>query len=59
MALKWYITYLADQTQSYKSNTFAVNDSLPQGSVLGPYTEDLPSVVEEHHVDIYLYADVG
>ena len=50
------MVYLAGQMQNFqvgtdKSKTFAVNCSVPQGSILGPlkflaYTEDLPSVVE-------------
>ena len=70
MALKWYTSYLAEQrTQSFqvgtdKSKTFAVNCSAPQSSVLEPlkfiaYTEDLPSVVEQHNLDPYLYGDYG
>ena len=44
--------------------SFAINCSVPQGSVVGPlkfiaYTEDLPLVVEEHNVDPYLYAGDG
>ena len=69
MVLKWYTSYLTEGMQTFqvrtdKLKTFAVYCNLPQDSVLGPlkfiaYTEDLPSVVEEHNVDPYLYADDG
>ena len=58
MALKLHTSYLAERTKTFqvrtdKSNTYAVNCSVPQGSVLGlkylAYTEDLPPVVEEHN----------
>ena len=44
------------------SIAFVVDCSVPRDSVLGPlkcvaYTEDLPTVVEQHHVDHDLYAD--
>ena len=67
--MKWYTSYLAERPQTVqvgtdKSMIFAVNCSVPQGSVLGPfkfiaYAEDLPSVVEGHKVDPYLYVDDG
>ena len=66
-ALDWYRSYLCDRTQTFqvrsdKSTTFVVDCSVRQGSVLGPlkfvvYTEDLPAVIEQHHVDHDLYAD--
>ena len=68
-ARKWHTSYLAELTQTFqvgtdKSKTFAVNCSLPQGSVLGPlkfiaYTEYLSSVVDEYNVNTYFYADDG
>ena len=68
-ALNWYTSNLAERTHTFqvgtdKSKTFAVNCSVLQGSILGPlkfiaYTEDLPSVDEEHNVDPYFYTDVG
>ena len=65
MDLKWYTSYLAERTQTFqvgtdKSETFVVNCSVPEGFVFEPslkfiaYTEDLPSVIEEHNVDPYL-----
>ena len=69
LALKWFTLYLAGRMQNFqvrtnKSKTVAVNYRMLQGSVLGPlkltaYTEDLPSVVEEHIVNPCLYADDG
>ena len=65
LALDWYRSYLSDRTQTFGSDSsiaFVVDSSVPQGSVLGPlkivaYTDDLPAVVEQHHVDHDLYAD--
>ena len=52
------------QVKTDKSKIFTTNCSVSQGSVIGPlkfipYIEDLPSVIEEHNVDLYLYTDDG
>ena len=63
----WYRSYLGDRTRTFQvgsdnSIAYVVDCSVSQGSVLGPlkfvaYTEDLPAVVEQHHVVNDLSAD--
>jgi len=67
VALDWFRSYLSDITQSFLYNghqteSFPVNCSVPQGSVLGPvefaaYTEDITDLTERHSVRSHLYAD--
>ena len=67
LVVMWYQFYLADRTQTFRvgsdcSIAFAIDCSVPQGSVLGPlkfgvYTEDLPVVTEKQELAHHLYAD--
>jgi len=67
VALDWFRSYLSDRTQSFiynghQTESFPVNCSVPQGSVLGPvefaaYTEDIIDLTERHNVRSHLYAD--
>ena len=67
LALDWHLSHLSDRTQTFQVGSdslisFVVDCSILQGSVLVPlkfvaYTEDLPAVVEQHHIDHDLYTD--
>ena len=64
VALNWFKSYLDDRTQTFmfgnvESVLYAVNSSVPQGSVLGPlefvaYTEDVVDIMHLHH---HIYSD--
>jgi hypothetical protein len=67
LALAWFSSYLTSRTQAYhhddqQSQLFAVNCSVPQGSVLGPvefivYIEELAALIDGFHLSHHLYAD--
>ena len=66
LALTWFSFYLTGRTQAYHhdiqlSQLYAVNCSVPQGSVLGPqeftaYTEELVGLIDGFHFSHHLYA---
>ena len=66
-ALDWFRSYLHERTQSFvydsqQTDSYPLNCSVPQGSVLGPvefaaYTEDIADLTERHDVRSHLYAD--
>ena len=67
LALAWFGSYIADQTQVFhyvtqRSGPNIVNCSMPQGSVLGPkefivYTEELTELIDGYQLGHHLYAD--
>jgi len=62
VALDWLRSYLSDRTHGQQTESFPVNCSVPQGSVLVPvqfaaYTEDITDLTERHNVRSHLYAD--
>jgi hypothetical protein len=67
MAINWFQSYLIQRSQTFnyagqQSQSFPVDCSMPQGSVLGPlgfisYTEDLPSIFDKHDINSRMYAD--
>ena len=67
LALTWFSSYLSGRSQVFhhdeqKSQLYAVNCSVPQGSVLGPqefiaYTEELAELIDGFHLSHHLYAD--
>lgn len=67
VALDWFKSYLHDRKQFVSVNNLASTSSpllfgVPQGSVLGPvlfvlYTTPLSSVIRQHPVNHYLFAD--
>ena len=67
LALDWFRSYLGERSQTFisggkSSATFAVNCSVPQGSVLGPlefisYTEDVAKIFERHDLHHHLFAN--
>ena len=67
VALNWFKSYLDDRTQTFmfgnvESVLYAVNSSVPQGSVLGPlefvaYTEDVVDIMHQHQLRHHIYAD--
>jgi hypothetical protein len=66
-AINWFQSYLSQRSQTFnyagqQSQSFPVDCSVPQGSVLGPlgfisYTEDLPSIFNKHDINSHMYAD--
>ena len=66
-ALTWFSSYLTGRTHAYSDNDqssqlYAVNDSVPQGNVLGPqefnaYTEEQVGLMDGFHLSHHLYAD--
>jgi hypothetical protein len=67
IALDWFQSYLDNRSQTFmfgnvESMTYAVNSSVPQGSVLGPlefvaYTEDMVEIMRQHQLRHHKYAD--
>jgi len=67
VALNWFKSYLDDRSQTFmfdnvESVMYAVNSSVPQGSVLGPlefvaYTEDVVEIMRQHQLRHHIYAD--
>ncbi len=66
-ALDWCKSYLSERSQTVyvnaqQSESYTVDCSVPQGSVLGPqkfiiYTEDLADLINNHQLSYHLYAD--
>jgi Reverse transcriptase (RNA-dependent DNA polymerase) len=67
LTLNWFSSYRDFRTQAYHydgrhSELYAVNTTVPQGSVLGSqkfiaYTEQLAGLIDSFHLSHYLYAD--
>jgi hypothetical protein len=65
--LTWFCSYLTGRTQAYhhddqQSQLFAINYSVPQGSILGPeelivYIDELAALIDGFHISHHLYAD--
>ena len=66
-ALRWFISYLCDRSQTFSvnglcSSTWPVSCSVPQGSVLGPlefimYTEEVTKILDHYSLRHHLFAD--
>jgi len=67
LPLDWFRSYLSDRSQTFcitgsQSASFALDCSVPQGSVLGPvefiaYTEDVTELFRRHQLHYHIYAD--
>ena len=67
VALEWFTSYLSDRSQTFcfadsQSDSFSLECSVPQGSVLGPveyvaYTEDIVDIPRQHGLNNHMYAD--